>query len=443
MFDYVLLKKLVIYKRRYDSWYLIDMQRKNKDRFLLENGAGLVMSALLKGKSIRKVRRGFNLKQKKINEFLDVLIREGLLEFSSFSVDSSNKCFDIDPPLDALNLLITNKCNLRCVHCYSSSGKPMINELSGDQWIRVLEEGKKLGAFQVNISGGEPTLHPDFLQIVEYLASVATFKTNLNTNGFLLPDGWEYSIAKAFDNVQVSIDNPDLIKHDIFRQKKGCFKKSLASIERLQEAGVQTSVGFVLTPESIDNLEELICLCEKIGVKKVNVGLVANVGRAKSNKLVTIQQDGKPDLVFMGHVYRKMIDVSQRVSCVEIDLPFRVDSNFLEVKEKNRICDGDNNQIVFIMPDGNVLPCEKLPVDRFACGNVTQQSLSDIWHTEKMKYFKLMNPRQLSKCGNCSLLKMCGGACVARAFHSCGSLDSPDWTSCIIAEMYNKTHRWQ
>ncbi len=51
-----------------------------------------------------------------------------------------------------------------------------------------------------------------------------------------------------------------------------------------------------------------------------------------------------------------------------------------------------------------------------------------------MVEIKLMRLRELPKCQKCDILKICGGACIARAFQAANSLKSPDWTSCIIAQ---------
>ena len=118
-------------------------------------------------------------------------------------------------------------------------------------------------------------------------------------------------------------------------------------------------------------------------------------------------------------------------------LPFRVNSESEgEPAEKRHICDGDNTQILDIMADGSMMPCDKLPIGQFAYGNAREGSLIDVWTSSRMKAFKLMSPRQLPKCRDCSHLKICGGACVARAFQMGGSLESPDWTSCVIAQKF-------
>ena len=64
-------------------------------------------------------------------------------------------------------LILTSNCNMRCLHCYGSYGLNVPkNEMTGDEWVRVIEDLANKGVFFVNISGGEPTMHPEFEKII-------------------------------------------------------------------------------------------------------------------------------------------------------------------------------------------------------------------------------------------------------------------------------------
>ena len=80
-------------------------------------------------------------------------------------------------------LILTSKCNMRCKHCYGSYGNNIPEkELTGDEWIKVIEDLAKNGVFFVNISGGEPTTHPDFIKIIDALIKNEIYFI-LTTNG--------------------------------------------------------------------------------------------------------------------------------------------------------------------------------------------------------------------------------------------------------------------
>ncbi|OGY48293.1 MAG: hypothetical protein A2840_02050 [Candidatus Buchananbacteria bacterium RIFCSPHIGHO2_01_FULL_47_11b] len=438
---YVQLADRAIFKSRYGHWYLIDTARRERERILIDGGAEQVLLSLFTGTSIDVTCRNFSLERTELCDFLQGLADENVIVWCEKATNSTAKCHDIDPPLDSLNALLTNTCNLRCVHCYVSSGKPMVGELTGDEWIQILQEARRLGVFELNVSGGEATLHRKFIEIAEHIASVPTFNANLNTNGILLQPEHEEVIARAFTSVQVSIDDSVATKHDQFRGRQGSFDRSVKTISRLIERGIETNIGFTLSRSNFEALDEIVTLAESLGVTMLNIGLIADLGRASQNSLVEkIGPETANVDPFMEAVYQKLKKLASRRSSVKILLPFRVPGNgaVLDPREKRFICDGDNTQILYIMANGNIMPCDKLPIEPFSYGNIRQASLFEVWTSQQMKNFKLMSPGQLPKCKACPHLKVCGGACVARAYQNGGSLDSPDWTSCVIAQKFSQ-----
>ena len=70
-------------------------------------------------------------------------------------------------PLSA-SIIVTNKCNLRCIHCHLSSGTALENEMTTEEIFRVIDEAKDLGVKRLIISGGEPLVRNDIMSIIEY-----------------------------------------------------------------------------------------------------------------------------------------------------------------------------------------------------------------------------------------------------------------------------------
>lgn len=438
MESHVALVKEAIFKCRYGLWYLIHTQNPDERTLVEDRRTVELLLELFRGDAIAEVSRRFALEEYELREFLFSLREEGLVELVESPVNSLERCHTVEPPLDSVNILITNACNLRCVHCYVDSGKRMEDELTGVEWIEVLEQARRLGAFELNVSGGEPLVHKDFRALAAYIASVPTFHANLNTNGTQIREGMEQVIANAFSSVQISIDDSIAHRHDAFRGLNGCFQKSMESIQRLTAAGVETNIGFTLTRGNLEALQGVVELCESIGVTTLNIGLVSDIGRAHKNHLVSqVSEAVLKEDPFWERMYREFRELAARPTDLRILLPFRVGNERAEATaEKCRICDGDNNQILYIMANGAMMPCDKLPAQLFGYGNVRNGSLVDAWKSKQMRAFKMMSPRDLPKCRDCPYLKICGGACVARAFHTGGSLTAADWTSCIIAQKF-------
>lgn len=117
-------------------------------------------------------------------------------------------------------LILTSKCNMRCKHCYGNYGMNFPeNELTGDEWIRVIENLARKEVFFVNISGGEPTVHPDFIKIINALIENKIYFM-LTTNGMFNKKILS-SIKKAKNyilGVQISLDGYDWKSHGYLRK---------------------------------------------------------------------------------------------------------------------------------------------------------------------------------------------------------------------------------
>ena len=105
-------------------------------------------------------------------------------------------------------LILTSNCNMRCLHCYGSYGVNIPKyELTGDEWINVIEDLSKNGVFFVNISGGEPTMHPDFIKIINALVKNEIYFM-ITTNG-VFNKKIKNAILNAKDyilGIQISLD---------------------------------------------------------------------------------------------------------------------------------------------------------------------------------------------------------------------------------------------
>jgi radical SAM protein with 4Fe4S-binding SPASM domain len=438
MFEYIKLAKKIVFKARYEHWYFITVGPHENERFWVDVDTAKLVLALLRGRKIKTVAEEFSLSSEELISFLDKLLEEKLIEYSEYSVDSTSCCFSLSPPLDSINALLTNACNLKCKHCYLQSGHCLANELTGKEWVTVLKQAQQLGVFGVNVSGGEPLLHKDFIEIAEYIASIQTFNANLNTNGTLINQGNIGLIAKAFSSVQISIDDVNAAKHDSIRGKQGSFQKAVQAIKKLVDLQVPVSLALTLMPENIASLASLVAFCDNLGVRTLNIGMVVNIGRASTNNLLPSADSSWQELnSYIDRMYLELRKLRDQHSNLKILLPFRINSTELQTDNGKRfICSGDHTQIIYVMADGTVMPCDKLPKEIFGYGNIREKSLKDLWLSSKMQEFKLMTPKHLPKCEKCHHLALCGGACVARAYQNGGSLESQDCLSCIVSQKF-------
>jgi len=142
---------------------------------------------------------------------------------------------------------LTYACNLQCVHCLSASGRRDPRELSTQECMRVVDELERMQVFYVNIGGGEPTLRPDFWDLLDY--SVAHHVgVKFSTNGTRLDKQAARRLARTdYVDVQISIDGATADVNDAVRGI-GSFVMARRAMDNLAEAGFgEFKISMVVT----------------------------------------------------------------------------------------------------------------------------------------------------------------------------------------------------
>ncbi|MDD6289430.1 MAG: radical SAM protein, partial [Eggerthellales bacterium] len=152
--------------------------------------------------------------------------------------------------------MTTNRCNLKCAHCYQDASECQSNELTTDEAKAMIEQIARAGFRVMIFSGGEPLLRDDIFQLVAHAASCG-LRPVFGTNGTLITP----QVAKKLKDagaaaMGISIDSLDPEKHDRFRGVEGAHAQTLAGIEACREAGLP----FQIHTTVVDWNREEVCL---------------------------------------------------------------------------------------------------------------------------------------------------------------------------------------
>jgi mycofactocin radical SAM maturase len=152
----------------------------------------------------------------------------------------------LDAPI-CLTWELTYACNLACVHCLSSSGKRDPRELSTRQCMDIVDELERMQVFYVNIGGGEPTVRPDFWELVDY-ATAHHVGVKFSTNGVrITPESASRHAASDYVDVQISLDGATAEVNDAVRGT-GSFAMAIGALENLSAAGFKDAkISVVVT----------------------------------------------------------------------------------------------------------------------------------------------------------------------------------------------------
>src|SRR6266702_4115917 len=140
----------------------------------------------------------------------------------------------LDAPI-CLTWELTYACNLSCVHCLSSSGRRDPRELSTGECQAVIDTLERMQVFYVNIGGGEPTVRPDFWELVDY-ATAHHVGVKFSTNGVRIDAAVARKLAASdYVDVQISLDGATAEVNDAVRGP-GSYAMAIRAMEHLAAA---------------------------------------------------------------------------------------------------------------------------------------------------------------------------------------------------------------
>ena len=327
---------------------------------------------------------------------------------------------------------LTERCNLRCTHCYQTGTKT--DELSLDEIRKVLNEIIDMleawsGMYQLefspslNITGGEPFLRKDLFEILEEM-STGGFALYLLTNGTLIDNEKAEKLARlGINGVQVSIEGPEGI-HDFIRGS-GSFAASCKGVSHLVEAGLRVTLNATLSEINAENFLDMVDIATALGAQRLGFSRLVPSGRGLDlvNRMI-----GRAEV---REIYASIFGLD--TGTLEIVTGDPVASQMRKgpglVDDCGSIATGGcaaGISGLTILADGTVTPCRRLPIP---VGNVRQDSLREIWANSDI-LDQLRNRSQYKGCcGSCRRWAVCRG-CRAIAYAYSLSLGQPD----ILAE---------
>ena len=207
-------------------------------------------------------------------------------------------------------LELLSSCNLNCSYCFyrTSNRFHSTNFLSKKEIFALIDKMVRERINKLVLTGGEPTLYPDFIEISEY-AMLKMPKVTICANGVILDNKLEDKIVKLnFSTYTVSIDSHIVKMHDKLRGRKGAFKKTVAFIKKLKLNNKNVSIHITIHPENINHIEETINFCKGFSKEIVVSSIYHNKlsehdePKGYSLKLINFKKKylNSPDVILVG-----------------------------------------------------------------------------------------------------------------------------------------------
>ena len=321
----------------------------------------------------------------------------------------------LDAPI-CLTWELTYACNLACRHCLSSSGRRDPAELTTAEAKAVIDELERMQVFYVNIGGGEPTIRPDFWELVDY-ATAHHVGVKFSTNGVrITPEVASRLAASDYVDVQISIDGATAEVNDAVRGE-GSFAVAVRAMENLAAAGFRGfKLSVVCTRHNIPQLDAFKAIADRYGAQ-LRLTRLRPSGRGAD-----VWDELHPTAAQQRELYDWLLAHGENV--LTGDSFFHLAGYGQSLPGLN-LC-GAGRVVCLIDPVGDVYACPFAIHDAFRAGNVRDaDGFAGVWRESEL-FRSLRGPQPGGACAACSAYDSCRGGCMAAKFFTGLPLDGPD-----------------
>ncbi len=304
----------------------------------------------------------------------------------------------------------TRRCNQFCQHCYRDAGPEAdANELTTQEGFALLDEIARAGFRIMVLSGGEPLVRPDILDLIRH-GSSAGLRVVLGTNGTLITRELARELKDAgCARVGISLDSVDPAAHDSLRRMDGAWERSVEGMGYCREIGLPFQLHTTVTERNQAEVTALTDLAVELGAAAHHIFFLVPTGRGEDLEAESLRAREYERLL------NRILDKQQEV---DIELKPTCAPHFMRIARRRGIpmrftkgCLAGTHYCV-ITPPGDVQPCPYLPI---TVGNVRETPFSQIWQSAPL-FEELRQAELKGRCGGCDHKDICGG-CRARAYY--------------------------
>ncbi|MEE0901133.1 MAG: GTP 3',8-cyclase MoaA [Methanobrevibacter sp.] len=258
-------------------------------------------------------------------------------------------------PILSLRITLTNRCNVNCLYCHHDGMVKSKDEMTADELYTICKIAKKIGVRKIRLSGGEPLLKKDIVEIVEKIASLGFKDISMTTNGILLEKYAQDLKDAGLDRVNVSLDTLNRETFE-FITKKDYLEDAKKGILKAVEVGLYpVKINMVIMKDINQNeIDDMFEFCKENDIVLQLIEL--------------IESENCEDDKFSADYHYNLDDIEKELADIADDVRER---EFMQGRKKYYI-DGGEIEVVKpvdnakfcakcsrlrITPDGKIKPC--------------------------------------------------------------------------------------
>lgn len=316
-------------------------------------------------------------------------------------------------------------CNLRCKYCCNKSGKPLDNEITYNKLLDLVNQAKDLGAKSiVVIGGGEPTLYPQFKDLIDYIANLNLVPV-IFTNTTTMTKELALFLYTTNTTVITKLDSLNEKIQDDLSGVKGTFRKIQQGLTNLSDVGftqptqdgkLRLGISFVVSKK---NSNEILNIWKYCRSNNIYPNLEMMIPNGEAQKLSN-------DIFLLPEEWKKL-----KLELLDFD---RKNYN-IDWEPQYPLCNGclQTYYNLYINVLGNVRPCSSIHMDEIGIKlNINDMTLKEIISTPYFQYIRNIDKNISGKCKICRYAPKCIG-CRAMAFTN-GIRNGTDFYSAFSSE---------
>ena len=327
------------------------------------------------------------------------------------------------PPLRTIYLYITGSCNLNCRHCWIEPdfGDRAKKHLPWATLKTIFEQAKEIGLQSVKVTGGEPFLHPEMVEIL-YALKAMDLHVTMETNGTLIGAREAQALKDNQVTFSISIDGPNAELHDDLRGVQGAFERTLRGIEAVRQEGLSFQIITCLHRGTRHSLREMAAFAQELGANSLKINPITGVGRSEEmdehGELLSV-----PEILEVYHELKDQLPPEDNFRVI-FDVPPAFKS-LDEIKKKGFGTCGILG-ILGVLHDGRGGLCGiGEHVKELDFGSLLEPgAVKRMWEENAvLNSIREYIPHQLKGiCGRCMVKNYCLGKCVADTYVKTGDL---------------------
>ncbi|MGI6395384.1 MAG: radical SAM protein [bacterium] len=316
--------------------------------------------------------------------------------------------FHQNPTIFGMQIELTNCCNERCVHCYIPHHWKE-ETLEKEVVLNVLDQTAEMGTLGLTLSGGEPMLHPDFIEILQH-ARKKDFSVTILSNLTLLNEKILNAIKEAnINGIQVSLYSMNPLEHDFITKLPGSFEKTLKSIQLLFENDIPVQISCPVMKINRHSYKNVMKWAYDHKMKAYTDFIMM----AQSN-FDTHNLDNRISIAETEELLRDIISVDQEYRTLLKIEPKPID---VEKYKKKPVC-GVAVDNICLAANGNYYPCSGW--QGMMVGNAKNQKLKEVWeNSEQLKFLRTVTNSSFPECISCEAKDYCA-MCMVRNYNESG-----------------------